>query len=644
MVPRKISSGRYKSFSQLIHDKFIYVDKTKAACLMAEQEECYLLTRPRRMGKSTMVSTLEYLFSKGTEGTEGLYCYDHWSDPNRYFVFHFTFNAISAKSIETVKHGLIKQFLPYAKYFGIQIDHDSDIDTIFLSLVNESLVKLSDHSFIQEHPELQDNERHLCTDKVVLLIDEYDSPLTLNLDNRELFDDIRELYRVLFSTIKNLSCFRLVFVTGVSSYAQTSIFSGANQFKNISLNDEYATCCGYTQDEIEHYFAPELQNAQEVLDLDYDELMAKLSYFYDGYLFTQLGNRDNRSKNVFSPVSVSSFLTSPINGFINYWSGTGAKNSFIFKLFRICSQVVKSQLLKRLYPDFFESIEQNSPELLKLIESMNLVFMLDLNDRRLNDDDAHLIYVDIDSLILQIYDLEDIDDEIAIAFLYQSGYLSIKRVDGESAYLGLANYEVAKTFTKFVMSPAFYKDSEQYKYYKEFQKFFRDKDNLFASFHEGGCSFAKQINLMLNLAPEDLFAPNNRENVVTGFCFIAIKFAGIGVAREVHYLLGRADLVVYKPDLNILVEDTVFEFKLARHGENILTKLAEGTKQVIEKRYGLSVENPNPYRYCVVFSNDLRQVGAIEAINADGTSKTVYVSDKLNEDGTVNSQLLPSKE
>ena len=644
MVPRKISSGLYKSFSQLIHEKYIYVDKTKAACLMAEQEECYLLTRPRRMGKSTMVSTLEYLFSKGTEGTEGLYCYDHWRDPNRYFVFHFTFNAISAKSIETVKHGLIKQFLPYAKYFGIQIDHDSDIDTIFLSLVNESLVKLSDHSFIQEHPELQDNERHLCTDKVVLLIDEYDSPLTLNLDNRELFDDIRELYRVLFSTIKNLSCFRLVFVTGVSSYAQTSIFSGANQFKNISLNDEYATCCGYTQDEIEHYFSPELKNAQEVLDLDYDELMAKLSYFYDGYLFTQLGNRDNRSKNVFSPVSVSSFLTSPINGFINYWSGTGAKNSFIFKLFRICSQVVKSQLLQRLYPDFFESIEQNSPELLKLIESMNLVFMLDLNDRRLNDDDAHLIYVDIDSLILQIYDLEDIDDEIAIAFLYQSGYLSIKRVDGESAYLGLANYEVAKTFTKFVMSPAFYKDSEQYKYYKEFQKFFRDKDNLFASFHEGGCSLAKQINLMLNLAPEDLFAPNNRENVITGFCFIAIKFAGIGVAREVHYLLGRADLVVYKPDLNILVEDTVFEFKLARHGENILTKLAEGTKQVIDKRYGLSVENPNPYRYCVVFSNDLRQVGAIEAINADGSSKTVYISDKLNEDGTVNSQLLPSKE
>ena len=644
MVPRKISSGRYKSFSQLIHEKYIYVDKTKFACMLAEQEECYLLTRPRRMGKSTMVSTLEYLFSKGTVGTEGLYCHEHWPLNERFFVFHFAFNEIECLSFDAFKENLLQLFNNYAEYFGIELSRDIALNQTFKKLIECSLEKLSDDNFLAQHTELLDNVRPLNKDSVVLLIDEYDVPLADTLENKELFERIRSFYRVFFSTLKNMSCVRYQFLTGVSSYTQTSIFSGANQFKNISLNDEYATCCGYTQDEIEHYFAPELKNAQEVLDLDYDELMAKLSYFYDGYLFTQLGNRDNRSKNVFSPVSVSSFLTSPINGFINYWSGTGAQNSFIFKLFGICSQVVKSKVLKRLYPDFFESIEQNSPELLKVIESMNLVFMLDLNDRRFNDYDAHLIKVDIDSLIFKIDNLDDINDEGAIAVLFQSGYLSIKRVEGEFAYLGLANYEVAKTLTKFVMSPSFYKEPAQYKLYEELQTFFDNRDSLFASFHEGGHSLAKQINLILNLAPEDLFAPNNRENVVTGFCYIAIKFSGIGVAREVHYVSGRADLVVYKPDLNILVEDTVFEFKLARHGENILTKLAEGTKQVIDKRYGLSLENPNPYRYCVVFSNDLRQVGAIEAINADGSSKTVYVSDKLNEDGTVNSQLLPSKE
>ena len=644
MESRYITDGTLISFKDLIAGGTVYVDKTKFACELAKGRSSYLLTRPRRMGKSTMCLTLEHLFSKGTVGTEGLYCYEHWPLNERFFVFHFAFNEIECLSFDAFKENLLQLFNNYAEYFGIELSRDIALNQTFKKLIECSLEKLSDDNFLAQHTELLDNVRPLNKDSVVLLIDEYDVPLADTLENKELFERIRSFYRVFFSTLKNMSCVRYQFLTGVSSYTQTSIFSGANQFKNISLNDEYATCCGYTQDEIEHYFAPELKNAQEVLDLDYDELMAKLSYFYDGYLFTQLGNRDNRSKNVFSPVSISSFLTSPINGFINYWSGTGAQNSFIFKLFGICSKVVKSKLLKRLYPDFFESIEQNSPELLKLIESMNLVFMLDLNDRRFNDDDAHLIKVDIDSLIFKIDNLDDINDEGAIAVLFQSGYLSIKRVEGEFAYLGLANYEVAKTLTKFVMSPSFYKEPAQYKFYEELQTFFDNRDSLFASFHEGGHSLAKQINLILNLAPEDLFAPNNRENVVTGFCYIAIKFSGIGVAREVHYVSGRADLVVYKPDLNILVEDTVFEFKLARHGENILTKLAEGTKQVIDKRYGLSLENPNPYRYCVVFSNDLRQVGAIEAINADGTSKTVYVSDKLNEDGTVNSQLLPSKE
>ena len=644
METRFITDGDLIPFDDLIAGDTVYVDKTKFACELAKRRGSFLLTRPRRMGKSTMVSTLEYLFSKGTVGTEGLYCYDHWPLTERYFVFRFDWSKFVVSSEEQFKQKFGQDLDLYASYFGVEIPTNIRVAMRFEILIKLCLEKLTDEAFLSQHPELKDGDLPLSSKKVVLLIDEYDAPLTRSLNNPELFDKIRLEFIEFFSSIKALRYFRWVFVTGVSSYAQTSIFSGANQFKNISLNDEYATCCGYTQDEIEHYFAPELKNAQEVLDLDYDELMAKLSYFYDGYLFTQLGNRDNRSKNVFSPVSVSSFLTRPINGFINYWSGTGAQNSFIFKLFGICSQVVKSKVLKRLYPDFFESIEQNSPELLKVIESMNLVFMLDLNDRQLNDYDAHLIKVDIDSLIFKIDNLDDINDECAIAVLFQSGYLSIKRVEGEFAYLGLANYEVAKTFTKFVMSPSFYKEPAQHKLYEKLQTFFDNRDSLFASFHEGGHSLAKQINLILNLAPEDLFAPNNRENVVTGFCYIAIKFSGIGVAREVHYVLGRADLVVYKPDLNILVEDTVFEFKLARHGENILTKLAEGTKQVIDKRYGLSLENPNPYRYCVVFSNDLRQVGAIEAINADGTSKTVYVSDKLNEDGTVNSQLLPSKE
>ena len=644
METRFITDGDLIPFDDLIAGDTVYVDKTKFACELAKRRGSFLLTRPRRMGKSTMVSTLEYLFSKGTVGTEGLYCYDHWPLTERYFVFRFDWSKFVVSSEEQFQQKFGQDLDLYASYFGVEIPTNIRVAMRFEILIKLCLEKLTDEAFLSQHPELKDGDLPLSSQKVVLLIDEYDAPLTRSLDNPELFDKIRLEFIEFFSSIKALRYCRWVFLTGVSSYAQTSIFSGANQFKNISLNDEYATCCGYTQDEIEHYFAPELKNAQEVLDLDYDELMAKLSYFYDGYLFTQLGNQDNRSKNVFSPVSVSSFLTSPINGFINYWSTTGAQSSFLLKLLKLCSKTVKSELLKRLYPDISTYLEQNSPELLEFIESCYPVLALEINVDILNIDKARLIQFSINRLTVKLNNISAVSAQDAIAILFQSGYLGIKYIKGQIVYLGLANIEVARCLAELLTDDVLSTLGNKYNLTDLYKTLFYDGDAIFASLHEGGDSLAKYLNLLVNVAPVDLFAPHNRENVVTFIIFILMRCASIAVSTEVQYVSGRADLVVYKPDLKILVEDTVIEFKLARQGENILTKLAEGTKQVIDKRYGLSVENPNPYRYCVVFSNDLRQVGAIEAINADGSSKTVYISDKLNEDGTVNSQLLPSKE
>ena len=644
MVPRKISSGRYKSFSQLIHEKYIYVDKTKFACMLAEQEECYLLTRPRRMGKSTMVSTLEYLFSKGTVGTEGLYCHEHWPLNERFFVFHFAFNEIECLSFDAFKENLLQLFNNYAEYFGIELSRDIALNQTFKKLIECSLEKLSDDNFLAQHTELLDNVRPLNKDSVVLLIDEYDVPLADTLENKELFERIRSFYRVFFSTLKNMSCVRYQFLTGVSSYAQTNIFSGANQFKNISLNDEYATCCGYTQDEIERYFAPELDRATQVLKLSYDELMEKLRYFYDGYLFTKIDASDNDSKKIFSPVSVSSFLTSPTNGFQNYWSTTGGQSTFFLKLIKQCSTLVRTELLRKLYPDVFKELENCDPQMMDYVDAWLPFFTLNLNENVLVEDEGMLLTIGTDSLILKLNNLDIITTNNAIAILYQSGYLGIKRIDGQIAYLGLANFEVANSLAYMLTESLVGTDMDQYALSNTFKTLYFYSKQIFEALHDGGEKLASYLDLIVNTAPDDLFAPHNREKVVTFIIFLAMKYSGIASAREVQYVSGRADLVIYKPNLRALVEDVVIEFKLARQGENILTKLAEGTKQVIDKRYGLSVENPNPYRYCVVFSNDLRQVGAIEAINADGTSKTVYVSDKLNEDGTVNSQLLPSKE
>ena len=164
-----------------------------------------------------------------------------------------------------------------------------------------------------------------------MLIDEYDVPLTESLNNPTLFDELKPEYHSIFATFKRMP-FRFVFVTGVSSYVQSSIFGNPNQFIDISLDPRYATCCGYTQEELEHYFAPELDRSKQVLELSYDELLTKLSYYYGGDFFNCLNDGHNDSQRLFNPVSVSSFLTSPIKGFLNHWGKTGGGSEFLLKL------------------------------------------------------------------------------------------------------------------------------------------------------------------------------------------------------------------------------------------------------------------------------------------------------------------------
>uniref|UniRef100_UPI002805DE1C AAA family ATPase n=1 Tax=uncultured Anaerobiospirillum sp. TaxID=265728 RepID=UPI002805DE1C len=244
MTMRYITAGKILSFDEMIDKTTVYVDKTQAVCLMASQEDDILLTRPRRMGKSTLLSTLEYLFSKGTVGTEGLYCHEHWPEPNRYFVFHFDWSNIYCESAEEFQVAFRSSLNIFSKYFGITLDTNLIISDCFKSFLYDCLAKLKDEEFLAAHPELKEGDRPFCSDRVVLLIDEYDAPLSKNLDNPELFEQLLPIYTSIFSTIKSLSCFRTVFITGVSSYSQTSIFSGANQFRNISLDSKYATCCG----------------------------------------------------------------------------------------------------------------------------------------------------------------------------------------------------------------------------------------------------------------------------------------------------------------------------------------------------------------------------------------------------------------
>ena len=637
MVRRSITTGMLTSFKDFISGDTVYVDKTKFACELAKGRSSILLTRPRRMGKSTMVLTLEYLFSKGTVGTEGLYCHDHWPVKERYFVFRFMFNEINASSSEKFKHGFIQQIKLYAEYFGISIELDSDIDEIFLSLISGSLKRLSDESFLAQHPELHDVERPLCTDSVVLLIDEYDAPLAENLDNSAVFDEIKKEYKVLLATIKNMTSFRFVFLTGVTSYDWNSISACANQFINISLDDDYATCCGYTLKEIEHYFAPELVKAQTALNLSYDELMANLSYFYDGYLFCRTQAAAVNSNKILNPVTVSMFLTRPKKGFINYWHKTGANSTFLFKLLNLCSEVLVIDVLKKLFADVPGTYKSLDPSVIDYIKAWvpALALSVDVDDN--NEQNHRLLKVPTNLLTVKLDIGSPLNKYNAIPILFQAGYLTIKAIKNDQALLGFANHEIASSLKSILRDKSLFIDADPFGLSKKFSRLNKPASEIFAIFHAGGETLAKFLDDLLNTAPEQLFAAHESENLLSYLIYLALDHAQLAREREVHYVLGRADLVLYKSNEESLLSDTVIEFKVARQGENVLKKLAAGAKQIVDKHYGISYQNPDPVRYCIVFSNDIRQVGAIGAVKGDGSYEVTYLSSKLTKRGTLRS-------
>ena len=637
MDQRCITTGMLTSFKDFISGDTVYVDKTKFACELAKGRSSILLTRPRRMGKSTMCLTLEYLFSKGTVGTEGLYCHDHWPVKERYFVFRFMFNEINASSSEKFKHGFIQQIKLYAEYFDISIELDSDIDEIFLSLISGSLKRLSDESFLAQHPELHDVERPLCTDSVVLLIDEYDAPLAENLENSAVFDEIKKEYKVLLATIKNMTSFRFVFLTGITSYNWNSISACANQFINISLDDSYATCCGYTLKEIEHYFAPELAKAQSALNLSYDELMAKLSYFYDGYLFCRTQAAAVSSNKILNPVTVSMFLTRPESGFLNYWHNTGANSTFIFKLLNLCSEAIIGDVLDKLFADAPETYKSLDPSVIDYIKAWvpALALSVDVDDN--NEPNHRLLKAPTNRLTVKLDISSPLNKYNAIPILFQAGYLTIKAIKYDKALLGFANHEIAASLKSILRDKSLFIDSDPFGLSKKFSSLNKPASEIFAIFHAGGESLANFLDNLLNTAPEQLFAAHESENLLSYLIYLALDHAQLAIEREVHYVLGRADLVLYKSNEESLLSDSVIEFKVARQGENVLKKLAAGAKQIVDKRYGISYQNPDPVRYCIVFSNDLRQVGAIGAVKGDGSYEVTYLSSKLTKRGTLRS-------
>ncbi len=293
---RKIDTGN-SSFDKLITKENIYVDKTKYLySLINNGGTFYFLSRPRRFGKSLTIRTLEEIFKGNRELFRGLYIDSTDYDWKVYPVIHIDFGAISYISTEKLRRQIRNIVLESGLRYDVDIPSDYEY--------NESLRYL-----IEKLAERGKN--------VVVLVDEYDRLLSDNIFNPDI-EEIRRVLRDFYSVLKAQdSNIRFCFITGVTKFSKLSIFSTMNNLLDISMHRDYATMLGYTQGELEEYFASYIEKGMEATVMDRESYLAKLKAMYDGYRFAP------GAETVYNPVSIGSFFSSGGEDFDSYWIETG---------------------------------------------------------------------------------------------------------------------------------------------------------------------------------------------------------------------------------------------------------------------------------------------------------------------------------
>ena len=291
-----------QTFEKIRKDNYLYVDKTKYIVDFRKKQMSYIfLNRPRRFGKSLFASTLQAYFEGRKELFEGLAIADYEKDWVKHPVLHFDLSGAKHFDEDGLKHYLDLQLKPYEKLYG------RDDDELYPNDRLDGLVKRA----------------HKQTgEKVVVIIDEYDAPLLDVVHEKENLSALRLIMQNFYSPLKKLDPhLEFTFITGITKFSQLSIFSELNNLDNISMFDQYSAICGISKTELTTQMKPDIEALGEALGMTYEECLAELTSFYDGYHFSE------KSEDIFNPFS----LVKALNGqkIAPYWFGSGTPTYLI---------------------------------------------------------------------------------------------------------------------------------------------------------------------------------------------------------------------------------------------------------------------------------------------------------------------------
>lgn len=369
---RKLPVG-IQSFEKIRKDGYLYVDKTDIIWQLANRNKTYnYLSRPRRFGKSVLVDTLESYFMGKKELFEGLKIMQMETEWVKRPVIRLDMSRAGAEP-ETLRSYLNNIFRQYEGEYSLVPDPADSLADRFNAIIVGAYKQTGQ--------------------QVVILIDEYDSPLQHSWKTPH-HEACTAVYREVFAILKADDKYeKFVFITGITKFTQISLFSVLNNLSNISFEPEFAAICGITKEEVLRDFKPEINKLAEYEDWTFNEAVAKLTAYYDGYHFSRRNMVD-----VFNPFSLINALAD--SDLKNYWASSGATS---------------------LLPKFVDDME------LKLGN------------------------FDPCTILRQTIETSDVTGGGAELFLYQSGYLTIKDYQMGVYILGFPNSEVRQALYETVL-------------------------------------------------------------------------------------------------------------------------------------------------------------------------------------------------
>ena len=369
---RKLPVG-IQSFEEIRKGGYLYVDKTDIIWQLANRGKKYnYLSRPRRFGKSVLVDTLEAYFMGKKELFEGLKIMQMETEWVKRPVIRLDMSRAGAEP-ETLRSYLNNIFRQYEKEYSLVPDPADSLADRFNAIIVGAYEQTGQ--------------------QVAILIDEYDSPLQHSWKT-PYHEACTAIYREVFAILKADDKYeKFVFITGITKFTQISLFSVLNNLSNISFEPEYAALCGITKEEVLRDFKPEINKLATSKGWTFDEAVAQLTAYYDGYHFCYENMVD-----VFNPFSLINALAD--SKLRNYWASSGATS---------------------LLPKFVDDMEI-----------------------RLKD-------FDHSALLDTIIETSDVTGGGAELFLYQSGYLTIKGYINGTYLLGIPNFEVRQALNEIVL-------------------------------------------------------------------------------------------------------------------------------------------------------------------------------------------------